>query len=148
MIFFNASVFVALAFLAILFVNAPLHSQIRAESGEGNDVFKVIVTLFGITNSTKDVVTLVNVEDQTKIKLFNAENPETEGQDKVSYTMTFPGIEVQDGDPYAVCTMSVENFKLDCDKGNNSPLNRPEFVDINVGNGDSSENKNQGEEGD
>jgi len=83
------------------------------------------------------------VEDQTKIKLFNAEDPENQGQDKVSYTMTFPGVEVQDGDPYTVCTMTTDNFKLDCDKGNNSPLNRPEFVDINVGGGSSSKVKNE-----
>jgi hypothetical protein len=93
----------------------------------------VIVTLFGITNSTKDVLTLVNVHDQTKIKLFNPEDPENQGQDKVSYTLTFPGIEVEDGEPYTVCTMSTDNFKLNCDKGNNSPLNRPEFVDIDLG---------------
>jgi hypothetical protein len=47
----------------------------------------VVVSLFGITNSTKDIVTLVNVKDQIKIKLFNAENPETEGEDKVSYVI-------------------------------------------------------------
>ncbi|MGI8719510.1 MAG: hypothetical protein ACR2KF_03200 [Nitrososphaeraceae archaeon] len=148
MIFLTKPKIALLVTMAIVIANVSLLAQVRAESGVGNDVFKVIVTLFGITNSTKDVVTLVNVEDQTKIKLFNAENPETEGQDKVSYTITFPGIEVQDGDPYTVCTMSAENFKLDCDKGNNSPLNRPEFVDINVGNGDSSENKKQNEDQD
>ena len=47
----------------------------------------MVVSLFGITNSTKDIVTLVNVKDQIKIKLFNAENPETEGEDKVSYVI-------------------------------------------------------------
>ena len=33
--------------------------------------------------------------------------------------------------------MSVKNFKLQCDDANNSPLNRPEFVDINLSTGDS-----------
>ena len=32
-------------------------------------------------------------------RLFNTEDPENQGQDKVSYTTTFPGIEVQDNDP-------------------------------------------------
>jgi hypothetical protein len=131
------SIFIGFLITAILVTNVSLYNKVRAETGEGKDVFKVIVTLFGISNSTKDVLTLVNVEDQTKIKLFNAEDPENQGQDKVSYTLTFPGIEVQDGDPYTVCTMTVDNFKLNCDKGNNSPLNRPEFVDINVGGGSS-----------
>jgi hypothetical protein len=131
------SIFIWFLITAILVTNVSLYNKVRAETGEWKDVFKVIVTLFGISNSTKDVLTLVNVEDQTKIKLFNAEDPENQGQDKVSYTLTFPGIEVQDGDPYTVCTMTVDNFKLNCDKGNNSPLNRPEFVDINVGGGSS-----------
>jgi hypothetical protein len=131
------SIFIGFLITAILVTNVSLYNKVRAETGEGKDVFKVIVTLFGISNSTKDVLTLVNVEDQTKIKLFNAEDPENQGHDKVSYTLTFPGIEVQDGDPYTVCTMTVDNFKLNCDKGNNSPLNRPEFVDINVGGGSS-----------
>ena len=109
-------------------------------------MFKVVVSLFGISNSTKDVLTLVNVKDQTKIKLFNAEDPENQGQDKVSYTMTFPGEEVPDSEPYTVCTMTVKDIKLECQEGNNSPLNRPEFVDLNVGGGSSSEKENEDDE--
>ena len=56
----------------------------------------MVVSLFGITNSTKDIVTLVNVKDRTKIKLFNAENPETEGEDKVSYVITFQNFNRED----------------------------------------------------
>jgi hypothetical protein len=133
----------ALILLGVL-TNVGLLGNSKAETGEGKDVFKVVVTLFGITNSTKDVLTLVNVQDQTKIKLFNPEDPQNQGVDKVSYTLTFPGIEVQDGDPYTVCTMSTDNFKLKCDKGNNSPLNRPEFVDINLGSASSNKDKEEG----
>jgi hypothetical protein len=123
----------------IVLVNANLLAKATAETGVGKDVFKVIVTLFGITNSTKDITTIVNVKDQTKVKVFNAENSESEVEDKVSYTMTFPNLTVDDGDPYSVCTVSVEDFELNCVEGNNSPLNRPEFVDIDVSGGGSSE---------
>ena len=119
----------------IVLVNANLLAKATAETGVGKDVFKVIVTLFDITNSTKDITTIVNVKDQTKVKVFNAENPESEVEDKVSYTMTFPNLTVDDGDPYSVCTVSVEDFELNCIEGNNSPLNRPEFVDIDVAGG-------------
>ena len=146
--YITKTIIVGLLITAILVTNVSLFSRAKAESGVGKDVFKVVVTLFGISNSTKDVLTLVNVKDQTKIKLFNPENPENQGQDKVSYTMTFPGIEVQDGDPYTVCTMTTDNFKLECNKGNNSPLNRPEFVDINVGGGSTSNEKNQDKQND
>jgi hypothetical protein len=130
--------------VAIVFTNVNLLFKVNAETGVGKDVFKVIVTLFDITNSTKDIVTLVNVNDQTKIKLFNAENPE--GQDKVSYALTFPNLTVNDGDPYTVCTIKVDTFKLDCIKGKNSPLNRPEFVDIDTAKG-SSEVKGEASKG-
>lgn len=121
----------------IVLVNVNLLAKATAETGVGKDVFKVIVTLFDITNSTKDITTIVNVKDQTKVKVFNAENPESEVEDKVSYTMTFPNLTVDDGEPYSVCTVSVEDFELNCIEGNNSPLNRPEFVDIDVAGGGS-----------
>jgi hypothetical protein len=107
-------------------------SKVMAESGVGKDVFKVIVTLYGITNSTKDIVTMVNVGDDTKVKLYSPENPTTEGSDKVSYTLAYPNMAVEDGETYTVCTMSTDNFKLKCENGENSPLDRPEFVDIKV----------------
>jgi len=132
--------------VAIVLANVNLLFKVSAETGQGKDVFKVIVTLFDITNSTKDIVTLVNVNDQTKIKLFNAENAQTQGQDKVSYTMTFPNLTVNDGDPYTVCTVKVETLKLDCINGKNSPLNRPEFVDIDAAKG-SSEVKGEASKG-
>lgn len=129
--------------VAMVFTNVSFNAKISAESGVGKDVFKVVVSLFGITNSTKDIVTLVNVKDQTKIKLFNTENPESEGEDKVSYVITFPNLTVDDRDPYTVCTVSVADFKLNCQDGNNSPLNRPEFVDVNVSEVGSGEEEQQ-----
>jgi hypothetical protein len=70
--------------------------------------------LFEITNSTKDITTIVNVKDETKIKVFNAENPEGKVNNTVSYVMTFPNLEVNDGEPYTVCTVSVQDFELNC----------------------------------
>ena len=142
-ILFTKSIIVTSLILAVLFTNLPLFSRAGAETGVGKDVFKVIVTLFDITNSTKDITTLVNVKDETKVKVFNAENPEKnsemEDQDKISYTITFPNLTVDDGEPYTVCTVSSEDFELNCNEGNNSPLNRPEFVDISVSGGGSAD---------
>ena len=146
--YFTKCALVAALIISVVFTNFSVFGSAKAESGAGNDVFKVVVSVFGISNSTKDVLTLVNVKDQTKIKLFNAEDPENQGQDKISYTITFPGEEVQDSESYTVCTMTVKDLKLECQKGNNSPLNRPEFVDINVGGGSSNEEKNEDEEND
>jgi hypothetical protein len=142
--YFKATIITGLI-IAIVFTNFSLFTKVTAESGVGNDVFKVIVSLFGITNSTKDTITLVNVKDQTKVKVFNAEDPE--GEDKVSYTMTFPGLNVDDDEPYNVCAISTKDFKIDCEQGKNSPLNRPEFVDIDVsGQGGQSSSEDQEEQ--
>lgn len=142
------SIIVGFLITALLVTSLSVLSTVRAESGVGNDVFKVVVTLFDITNSTKDITTIVNVKDQTKVKVFNAENPERENGDTISYTMTFPDLQVDDGDPYSVCTVSVEDFELNCLEGNNSPLTRPEFVDINVsGDGNGNEGQEQDEDG-
>src|SRR6266508_3367291 len=93
------SIIVSTLVFSFVLANINASAKVTAETSVGKDVFKVIVTLFGITSSTKDIVTVVNVNDQTKIKLFNAQNPESQDQDKVSYTMTFPNLTVNDGDP-------------------------------------------------
>jgi hypothetical protein len=121
----------------IIFTNVSQLGKVVAETGIGNDVFNVSVTLFGITNSTKDITTIVNVKDQTKVKIFNAENPEEIDNATISYVMTFPNMEVNAGEPYMVSTASIEDFELNCIEGNNSPVNRPEFVDINLSDGTS-----------
>ena len=127
-------IIVLLVFVIIL-ANVSHLDKVTAETGIGNDVFKVTITLFGITNSTKDITTLVNLKDETKVKVFNAENPEGLDNATVSYVMTFPNMEVNAGEPYAVCTVSIEVFELNCIEENNSTVNRPEFVDINLSDG-------------
>jgi len=125
--FFTSTILLTLAFSFLLGNFAP--SKVIAESGVGKDVFKIVVSLYGITDSTKDIITIANVGDQTKVKLHNAGNSTS---DKVSYVFSFPGLSVEDGEKYNVCTMSTENFNLKCEHGQNSPFSRPEFVDINV----------------
>lgn len=127
--------------IVAVFSNAGLISAINAKT-ETKDTFKVIVTLSGITSSTKDILILVNVKDQTRSTLFNAEDPHVKGADNVNYTLTFPGSAVDENDKYTVCIMSVKNFKLECDNANNSPLKKPEFVDINLAVVDSNKKEN------
>lgn len=129
----------------IVLSNSDLIPMANAQITKTEDTFKVIVTLSGITSSTKDILILVNIKDQTKSKLFNAEDPQIKGADKVNYTITFPGSAVDEDDKYTVCILSVKNFKLECDNANNSPLKKPEFVDINL----ATENLNKkGDKGD
>lgn len=116
--------------IAIVFSNSNLVHIANAQMTNMKDVFKVIITLSGITSSTKDILILVNIKDQTKSKLFNAEDPKIKGADKVNYTITFPGSTIDEDDKYTVCIMSMKDFKVDCENANNSPMKKPEFVDI------------------
>lgn len=118
--------------VAIVFSNSDLIRIANAQMANTKDVFKIIVTLSGITSSTKDILILVNIKDQTKSKLFNAEDPQIKGANKVNYTITFPGSAIDEDGKYTVCIMSIKDFKLECDNANNSPLKKPEFVDINL----------------
>ena len=118
--------------ISIVFSNSDLIRIADAQIANTKDVFKVIVTLSGITSSTKDILILVNIKDQTKSKLFNAQDPQIKGVDKVNYTITFPGSTIDKDDKFTVCIMSIKDFKLECDNANNSPLKKPEFVDINL----------------
>lgn len=125
--------------IAIVFSNSDLIRIANAQVANTKDVFKVVVTLSGITSATKDILILVNIKDQTKSKLFNAQDPQVKGADKVNYSITFPGSTIDEDDKYTVCIMSITDFKLECDNANNSPLKKPEFVEINL----SAENSNK-----
>jgi hypothetical protein len=63
--FFTLALISGLVF-SFLFGNISI-SKVMAESGVGNDVFKVVVSLYGITNSTKDIVTIAHGGGQAKV---------------------------------------------------------------------------------
>ena len=50
----------------------------------------------------------------------------------VEYVATFPNITVNAGDEYNACVLTTKDLQLICSTGNNSPTNRPEFVDISL----------------
>jgi hypothetical protein len=113
---------------------------IQAETGKGKDVFKIIMTIFGVDKSKGDVVAIVTAKDeQAKVKLFNASGPEviplnaTEGGGHlIEYVATFPNLTVNSGDEYKACVATVKDLELICKSGNNSPAARPEFVDLSL----------------
>ena len=51
----------------------------------------------------------------------------------IEYIATFPNIKVNAGDGYKAYVMILNNLKLICEEGMNSPAPRPEFVDISLG---------------
>lgn len=124
---------------------------IQGETGKGDDIFKVILTVFGADKSKGDIVAIVTINngeasrvkflDTDKVLATTSSNPSTlpasttnlaAGGGIIEYVATFPNITVNAGDEYKVCALPVKTLELICTTGNNSPAHRPEFVDLSL----------------
>jgi hypothetical protein len=130
---------IVLLTIAIILQNVSINLA-YAETGTGTDIFKVIMSVFGVEESKGDVVALVTVNSQeSKVKFFDASGSElipmnaSGGNGNIlEYVATFPNVTVNSGDEYKVCILTVKDLNLKCGTGHNSPANRPEFIDINL----------------
>jgi hypothetical protein len=124
-------------------------NPVQAETGKGKDIFKVILTIFGVDKSRGDVVAIVAVNngEASKVKFldinaflapsnFTTLSPSTinpaAGSDIIEYVATFPNVTVDAGEEYKACVLPVKDLELTCKIGNNSPASRPEFVDLSL----------------
>jgi hypothetical protein len=132
---------------AILTISIAIH-QALAETGQGDDVFRVIMTIFEADKSKGDVVVIVttNNGEASKVKFLDTEvlltssnltsstpsttNPVAGGI--IEYVATFPNVTVNTGAEYKACVVTTTGLELTCTTGNNSPAARPEFVDISL----------------
>jgi hypothetical protein len=130
---------ILLSAMAIMPYNVVINFAF-AETGTGTDIFKVIMSVFGVEESKGDVVALVIVNNQeSKVKFFDASGSElipmnaSGGNGNIlEYVATFPNVTVNSGDEYKACILTVKDLNLKCGTGHNSPANRPEFIDINL----------------
>jgi hypothetical protein len=115
-------------------------NPVQAETGKGADVFKVIMTIFGVDESKGDVIAIVTAKNEVaKVKVFDASGPEViplnaseGGGHLIEYIATFPNVTVNSSDEYKACIATVKDLELICKIGNNSPAARPEFVDLSL----------------
>jgi hypothetical protein len=120
-----------------------------AETGKGTDIFRVIMTVFGVENTKGDVVAIVTVNDgeASRVKFLETEAFKPVSSNLTSLTMTprpdsnagileyvatFPNITVNSGAEYKACVTTTKDLELLCKTGHNSPASRPEFIDINL----------------
>jgi hypothetical protein len=133
----------ALAMLMVIAVStsgavSPIQAQAQGETGKGTDVFKVILSLFDITPTTGDVVAIVTVNGESKVKTFETSNiavNATTGGGIQQYIATFPNVPVNVGDEYKACALLLADVSADnllCKTGFNSPAKRPEFIDLSL----------------
>jgi hypothetical protein len=131
----------------LLFHVSHIINPIQAETGKGEDVFRVIMTIFGVDRSKGDMVAIVTVNngEASRVKFLDAEapyvvsmaNPNTPGAEGglIEYVATFPNVAVNTGAEYKACVLSLRNPDSDsmiCTTGHNSPAARPEFVDVSL----------------
>lgn len=116
----------------------------HAETGQGDDIFRVIMTIFGVDKSKGDIIAIVtaNSGEASRVKFLDSEapyvvsmaNPNTPGAEGglIEYVATFPNVTINTGAEYKTCVMTTKDLELLCKTGHNSPASRPEFVDINL----------------
>jgi hypothetical protein len=134
----TVSLGITILVISAVMLITPEFRTLNAETGTGKDVFKVIVSVFDISNETGDIVTTVNVNGNSKVKSFDSDYlniwPVSDNSSTrlIEYIATFPGIEVKPGDKYKACVLVVETANTICKEGANSPGKRPEVVDISL----------------
>ena len=111
-----------------------------ATSAEKKDIFKVILTVDGLDHDSGDVATIVSVNGESRVKLFDdaktyiqSINATADGSGGIiEYVATFPNATVKAGDEYKVCALLIKDSNLICETGNNSRALRPEFIDLHI----------------
>jgi hypothetical protein len=125
-------------------------NPVQAETGRGEDIFKVILTIFEADKSKGDVIAIVtaNNGEASRVKFLETElspkspnstttlTPATTSHATnggiMEYVATFPNVTVNAGTEYKACLVTTKSLDLTCTTGNNSPAARPEFVDISL----------------
>ena len=106
-----------------------------AETGVGKGIFKVVVSIFGITKETGDIVAIVNVDGNSRVKTFdlNPMNPSTYSSingDVLKFVATFPDVDVESGDIYKACVVKLNDMHHFCQEHKNSSAKGSEVVEI------------------
>jgi hypothetical protein len=124
--------------VATVILNAPnaLAQTTGSPATEKKDIFKVIMTVQGLNHNTGDVVTIVSVNGESRVKLFDDSKTYIQSINAagaggiVEYVATFPNTTVKTGDVYKACALIIKDSNLICETGTNSPALRPEFKDL------------------
>jgi hypothetical protein len=122
-----------------ILISAPLNVA-YGETGIGKDVFKVVVSIFGVTKDVGDIAAAVTVNGNSKVKSFDVDGMNSQTADPTSspdvgvieFVATFPNTQVNVGDQYKACVLTLNTMDKYCQEGNNSPAKRPEFADITM----------------
>lgn len=126
-----------LALVATMIISVlPVGSTtpIQAQEAEVNEIFTVVVTLYGVDNMTDNVVTFFSTNNITRGTVLNATeidlNDTSKNDGIVDVYLTFPNITIPAGEEFTACNMVLRDLSLVCDTGHNSPSPRTEYIDL------------------
>jgi len=111
-----------LLLIGVILTNFVAVHQALAETGQGDDVFRVIMTIFGVDKSKGDVVAIVTVNNGEASKVRFLDSDIAAGSvGIIEYVATFPNVTVNAGERYQACVLPVKTLEPICTTGNNSP---------------------------
>lgn len=132
-----------LAFMATSILNIGPNALAQviptSETEKKKDIFKVIMTIQGLNHDSGDIITIVSINEESRVKLFDdsktyihSVNASDGTGGIIEYVATFPNMTVGVGEDYKVCALTIKDSNLICQTGNNSPALRPEFIDLYI----------------
>ena len=132
-----------LAFMATSILNIGPNALAQgiptSETEKKKDIFKVIMTIQGLNHDSGDIITIVSVNEESRVKLFDdsktyihSVNASDGTGGIIEYVATFPNTTVGVGAEYKVCALTIKDSNLICKTGNNSPALRPEIIDLYI----------------
>lgn len=125
---------ILLSFVLIALTTAIMtttNDNINVDAQTKVNSFDVILTLFGVNKNTGDVITFSSSENITHFKIFDPYEELAYG-DTSEVLFNFNGTEVNAGDTFTTCILTIKDISVICKNGENSPAKRPEIVDINL----------------
>jgi hypothetical protein len=105
-----------------------------AENGVGKEMFKVIVSIYGIKNNTGDITAIVTVDDHSNVKTFylNKEINNLSDRNVLKFAAAFPNVTIKSGETYKACVVKLSDMQQYCHEGKNSSIKGPEFIGISL----------------
>ena len=125
----------ALALMAALvLLTLDSTNPIQAQKTEVKDALAVVVTLYGVNNTTGNVVTFVSTNNNnTRGAVLNATELDLKDGSNdgvVDVVLSFPNVTVTTGEEFRACNMVLKDLSLVCETGHNSPSPRAEYIDL------------------
>ena len=125
-----------LSLVAAIVITIPAVSTlnpVQAQEAQGNEIFTVVVTLYGVNSTTNNVVTFIESNNITAGKVLNAtEVDQMDGSNDgiIDVILAFPNVTIPIGEEFRACNMVMTDLSLVCDTGHNSPSIRAEYIDL------------------